>query len=140
MSTVLWANVLCDGQVKSLEADHAALYRHEKKLDALTRTLGLPPFRDFCDTLDLRYNVEDLPLPPGMTTTNELMAAQGAWLPIADALHCLTTLREHIATKQVRFGLLSNQQAEVLAELDEAIAFARAESGHATSFNFAVVM
>ncbi len=139
MSTVFWANVLVDGKVKSLQADHAALYRHARKLDTLARALALPAFESLCDTTDLRYNLEDLALPAGMTSTDELMVEQGAWLPLADALRMLTGLRDHIRAKNLRFGLLANQQAEVLAELDEAIAFA-AESPQASHFNFSTVM
>lgn len=140
MSTVLWANVLVDDKVKSQQADHAALYRHAKKLDALTRSLALPPFESLCDTTDLRFNVENKELPAGMTSTDELMAVQGAWLPIAEAIRLLTALRDHVETTKPRFGLLGNQQSEVLRELDEALAFAIAEAAQASRFNFSIVM
>lgn len=140
MSTVLWANVLVDGSVKSDESDHAALYRHAGKLDALTRSLQLPSFQALCDTTDQRFNVQDLELPAGMTSTNEWMARDGQWLPIAEATGMLQALRDHIVAKNVRFGLFSNQQSEVVAELDEVLAFAQAEVPTATKFNFSVVM
>lgn len=139
MSTVLWANVLAAGQVTSDEVDHAALYRHAGRLDALTRSLGLRPFQEICDTTDQRFNVEDLELPAGMASTNELMAAQGAWMPLAEATTTLQALRAHIAAANVRFGLLNNQQSQVLAELDEVIAFAQAHASRAERFNFSVV-
>lgn len=140
MSTVLWANVLADGRVKSDEADHAALYKFADKLDALARSLGLPPFLALCDTTDQRFNVEDLELPSGMTSTDEWMARDGQWMPIGDAIALMKTLRDHIVAKNVRFGLLSNRQAEVVAELDEVLAFAQAEAPGAQKFNFSVVM
>lgn len=140
MSTVLWANVMVDGAVKSDECDHGALYQHAHRLDAITRVLQLTPFLELCDTTDQRYNVQALDLPPGMTSTNEVMAADGTWLPMPEALAMLQAVREHIVARNVRFGLLRNQQAQVLAELDEVIAFARAEGPRAQRFNFSVVM
>jgi hypothetical protein len=140
VSTVLWANVLVDGKVISDESDHLALYKHADKLDAIARTLRLRPFLEICDTTDQRYNLEDEELPEGMSSTNELMAAQGAWLPIAEAQSLLGSLREHIVAKRVRFGLLSNQHTQVVAELDEVLAFVAAQSGKADRFNFSVVM
>ncbi len=140
MSTVLWANVLIDGKVKSDQSDHLALYKHADKLNAISNSLGLQSFSEICDTTDRRFNLEDGELPAGMKSTNELMAAQGAWMPVKSAVLFLQALREHIIGKDVRFGLLSNKQAEVLAELDEVIAFVTAEAPHAESFNFSVVM
>lgn len=141
VSTVLWANVLLDGTVKSDEADHVALYKHADKLDTIATSLGLPSFLAICDTTDQRFNVEDEPLPAGMSSTNELMAKQGAWMSVGDAISLLEALRDHIVRKNVRFGLLANQQAQVLAELDEVLAFARTTApSPSTKFNFSVVM
>lgn len=140
MSTVLWANVLADGQVTSDQSDHPALYRHAARLDAIAKSLGLHPFLEICDTTDQQFNTEDLELPAGMTSTDELMAAQGAWMPLEAALSLLQALKDHIVSKNVRFGLLSNQQAQVLAELDEVSAFARSHATQAERFNFSVVM
>ena len=58
-----------------------------------------------------------------MESTDELMALRGQWLPIAEAVALLTALR-----------------ADVVAELDEVIAFARAAPAAAKKFNFSVVM
>lgn len=141
MSTVLWANVLVDGEVRSDETDHLALYKHADKLDAISRDLKLPSFRAVCDTTDMKFNADDdLELPDGMTSTRELMAVQGAWMPMPSAVAYLETLRDHIVTRKVRFGLLSNQHAEVVAELDEVLAFVKAAPAEATKFNFAVIM
>lgn len=140
MSTVLWANVLVDGKVRSDQADRYALYSHGTKLDTLTRSLGLTPFLEFCDTTDLRFNTDDLELPPGIESTDEIMATQGAWIDTRAAIDLLERLLDHIRAKGVRFGLLSNQHAEVVAELTEVIAFVRANAGVAQRFNFSVVM
>lgn len=140
MSTVLWANVLIDGAVLSDESDHSALYHHAEKLDALAKTLALPSLLAIVDTTDLRFNVEDVELPPGLESTNEMMATSGAWMPIADAIALLSALRDHVVARQVRFGLLRNQHAEIVAELDEVLAFAREQSPKAQRFNFSVVM
>lgn len=140
MSTVLWANVLISGEVKSEGADYGALYRHADKLDTLTRKLGLTSFLSICDTTDARFNTDELSLPPGMTSTDELMAAQGTWVDTAQAIAMLQTLRQHIVDTHVRFGLLTNQHDAVVEELAEALAFAQAQAAHAPKFNFAIVM
>lgn len=140
MSTVLWANVLADGKVKSDQGDCFALYKHAGKLGSIAKSLGLPPFDEICDTTDQRFNLEDRDLPAGMTSTDELMAVQGVWMPIAEAVAYLQSLRDHIVQKNVRFGLLSNQHSDVLQELDEVIAFVKGEAGTAEKFNFSVVM
>ena len=43
MSTVLWANVLVSGEVRSDQADHLALYKHADKLDQITPRLTALP-------------------------------------------------------------------------------------------------
>lgn len=140
MSTVLWANLLVDGSVKSDQTDHVALYRHGGKLDAIAKELQLPSFLDICDTTDLRYNTDDLQLPEGASSTDEVMALNGTWIALAEAVLLLTSLRDHIVSNHVRFGLLSNQSAQVVAELEEVIAFAGSEGARAQKFNFSVVM
>ncbi|GAA5080886.1 hypothetical protein [Lysobacter panacisoli] len=140
MSTVLWANVLRDGVVRSEEQDRGALYKHADKLDAIAKKLGLPSFLSICDSTDARYNVdEDLELPEGMESTNEVMAVSGAWLARTDALSLLEGLLTHIRAEKTRFGLLSNQHDAVVEELDGVLGFLRGESG-AEKFNFAIVM
>ena len=86
MSTVLWCNRLDDGQVTSAESDLYALYKHSKKLDQMTRRLGVTPFLDLQDTTDARFNVSDEELPSGMESTDEVMAVRGVWVDAADAV------------------------------------------------------
>lgn len=138
MSTVLWANLLVHGKVVSDQADRYALYRHGDKLDGICRSLGLPPFLDGCDATDARYNLEEIELPPGMTSTDEVMAVQGVWLPLNQAISMLEALLRHITTGNVRFGLLKNQHADVVAELSEVLAFAKSVP-EAEKFNFSIV-
>lgn len=140
MSTVLWANVLVAGEVKSEGVDYGALYRHADKLDALTRQLGLTRFRSICDMTDARFNTDQLALPAGMTSTDELMAAQGVWVDTPQAIAMLQGLRQHILDGKVRFGLLTNQHEDVVHELAAALAFAKAQAATGPKFNFAVVM
>lgn len=140
MSTVLWANVLVDGEVRSDQSDHPCLCRHTKKLDVLCREIGLPSFAGICDTTDQRFNLGDDPLPAGMTSTDKLMAAEGVWMSAGQALGMLERLREHIVDRKVRFGLLGDQRDAVVAEKDEVIGFVREQATDATRFNFAVVM
>jgi hypothetical protein len=140
MSTVLWANVLVDGKVQSEQVDRYALHKHGTKLDALCRSLGLTPFLELCDTTDLSFNTDDLELPPGVESTDEVMATQGAWIGTPEAIDLLERLLEHIRAKGVRFGMLSNQHAEVVGELAEVVEFVRAHATAAQKFNFSVVM
>lgn len=139
MSTVLWANVLVDGAVHTDDNDRHALYRHADRLDGLARDLGLPAFSAACDTTDLRFNFDDdLELPDGMASTSEVMAASGAWLARGDAVRLLDGLLAHIRERDVRFGLVRNQQREVLEELAGVRELLEAWPA-AQKFNFAVV-
>lgn len=139
MSTVLWANVLAAGKVTSDQSDHMALYKHAEKLDSITKSLNLASFLGICDTTDQRFNLDDSELPPGMQSTNDVMAVQGDWITIPQALTMLEGLRKHIVSANVRFGLISNQQEQVVAELDEVLSFVKAEAAQAEKFNFCVV-
>lgn len=139
MSTVLWANVLVGGVVRSELEDRLALYKHAQRLDSISKSLGLPSFLAACDNTDARFNMEDLDLPDGMESTNDVMAATGTWLARADALALLQGLLAHIQVKQVRFGLFQNHHQTVVDELSGVIGFLEAEAS-AEKFNFAVVM
>ncbi len=139
MSTVLWANLWVDGRVEGESEDRVALYAQAKALDALTRKLGLPSFLAICDTTDVRFNLDELELPEGMSSTNELMARDGAWLAHAEAVAMLERLRAHIVEHSVRFGWLRNAHADVVEELGGVIAFAKAAEGRAQKFNFSIV-
>ncbi|RTL45635.1 MAG: hypothetical protein EKK53_05480 [Burkholderiales bacterium] len=134
------ADKLVAGEVTCEEADYSALYRHADKLDTLTRKLGLTPFQSLCDLTDVRFNMDQLKLPEGMTSTTELMAVQGAWVDTTQAVTMLQSLRQHIVDHKVRFGLLSNQHDEVVQELGAALAFAKTQVATAPKFNFVVVM
>jgi len=138
LGTVLWANVLAAGEVRSEQQDRSALYRHGRKLDAIARSLGLPSLLAMCDETDVRYNMEGLDLPEGMNSTNDVMAASGAWLPREEALRLLQGLLAHIRSTRTRFGLLRNQHDDVVAELSGVLDFLEAQSG-ADRFNFCVV-
>lgn len=140
MSTVLWANLLVDGKVQSEAEDRYALFAHTDKLDSLCKSLGLPPFADLCDSTDARFNLDEFELPDGVESTNDYMAVNGSWMDLPDAIRVLETLLRHITEHSVRFGLLKNQHADVVAELTEVLAFAKAYRGHGAKFNFSIVM
>jgi hypothetical protein len=139
MSTVLWANALLDGRVTSDQEDRYALYRHLDKLDKVCRSCGLPPLSDVCDTTDAKFNLGDEELPDGMTSTTDLMAREGAWLPGAEAAALLEALLAVVQERRIRFGLLRDDHDEVVRELADALAFARAAAAQGAKFNFAVV-
>ena len=138
MSTVLWANLLEAGVVRGQETDLAALYRHQGKLEKLSRQLGLTVFPAAIDSTDLLFNADRIELEPGMTSSSELMAKRGAWMP-ADAVRIeLQKLLDHVRGQTVRFGLLRNDHDEVVADLDEALKFfATAPAG--AKGNFCIV-
>ncbi len=140
MSTVLWSNLLINGEVSTDEADKYALHEHIDKLDALSKKLGLGSFNDICDTTDLRFNMDDdFELPEGVESTNEIMAKEGVWVEVAQAVRLLEGLHAHLTQDKVRFGLLSNDYDQVMEELAEALAYAKAAPADA-KFNFCVVM
>ncbi len=140
MSTVLWANLLVNGNVQSEAEDRYALFDHTDKLDDLCKSLGMPPFADLCDSTDARFNMDEFELPDGMESTNDYMAINGSWTDLPDAIRVLETLLRHIQENSVRFGLLKNQHAEVVTELTEVLAFAKAHRGDGAKFNFSIVM
>ena len=140
MSTVLWANRLSQGRVVSDESDKPALHKHADKLDSLCQQLGLPPFSALRDSTDARYNLDDLDLPPGMASTNDVMAAEGVWMAGEPALRLLQALQQHVVKAQTRFGLLRNDHDRVVAELQESIAFIQPAAEAGERVNFSVVM
>lgn len=139
MSTVLWTNLLVDGEVTTDDADKYALHEHSDKLDAISRKLGLTPFLDICDTTDLRFNMDEFELPEGVESTNDVMAKDGVWIDAAQGVSLLEGLLAHLKANKVRFGLLSNDYDQVMEELAEALAYAKTAPAEA-KFNFCVVM
>lgn len=139
MSTVLWAHGLIGTEVSTDDSDKHALYKHLDKLDALGRKLGLGSLLDICDTTDLRYNNDEFELPPGVSSTLEVMARDGSWLALPEALRLLEGLLTHLQQHRVRFGLFTNDYAQVVAELEEALRFARTLAAPEAKFNFSIV-
>ena len=140
MSTVLWANMLHAGRVVCDERDKFALYKHSKKLDKLTRKLGVTSFLAAQDFTDAQFNLSDDPLPGGMRSTGELMARSGTWLAAQDAIEMLEQLIGHIRDEQVKFGLFRDDRDAVLAELEESLELACKADAVNGQFNFCVVM
>ena len=140
MSTVLWANLLHAGRVSSEEADKYALYRHSKKLERLSQKLGVSSFLSALDFTDYQFNLSDEDLPDGMTSTDELMARDGAWMGAQDAIEMLEQLARHIESNNVRFGFFSDDREQVLRELEESLEVARKADRVNGQFNFSVGM
>lgn len=140
MSIVLWGNRLSNGQVVTDALDKPALHKHTDKLDELCGQIGLPAFSDLCDSTDARFNLEDLDLPDGMTSTDEVMAAEGVWVEAPQALFLLRQLLDHVRRHKTRFGLLRNDHDAVVAELVQSIEFFDAASAGGERVNFSVVM
>jgi hypothetical protein len=140
MSTVLWANRLQDGQVTSDESDKYALHRHLSQLDKLAIAAGVPALSSWCDSTDLRFNVEDIELPQGMSSTSEWMARDGVWVEAGEAMRGLSALIAAIEAKRPRFGLLRNDCDAVIEELRESLAYAEDAAARGARFNFSIVM
>ena len=140
MSTVLWANMLHEGRVVSDDRDKYALYKHSKKLDKLTRKLGVTSFLAAQDLTDAQFNLVDDPLPDGIESTDELMARSGTWLAAQDAIEMFAELIAHIRDNPVKFGLFRDDREDVLRELEESLELARKADAVNGQFNFSVVM
>ncbi|MDQ8037981.1 MAG: hypothetical protein REI12_11210 [Pedobacter sp.] len=140
MSTVLWANRLRDGVVESDTRDKYALYRYSRKLDSVCKRSSGLSFAQLCDTTDLRVNLEDISLPDGMSSTDELMAREGVWQPAEEVVRMLAAALAEIREKKMRFGLLKNEYETVVAELEESLCYAEAAANEGAQFNFSVVM
>lgn len=139
MSTVLWANSLIDSKAQSDQADKYALYKHLKKLDTISGALDLAPLSSICDHTDLRFNIEDIELPEGCASTNDVMAKEGVWIEAERAVEMLQKLLTFIRDKKTKFGLLKNDHEQVTVELEESISFAKSLLGKHAKFNFCVV-
>lgn len=139
MSTVLWANLLVAGEVRSAESDLSALYKHSGKLDQLAKKLDQPSFVGVCDTTDMRFNADEFTLPDGVDSTDVVMAKEGVWIELDAARRMLEALATEIRRDNIRFGLLQNQQTQVLEELSEVLSFIREASPEAAKFNFSIV-
>lgn len=140
MSTVYWSNSLIGDTVSSDNEDLYALNKHTKKLDALCKKVGLQAISSFIDSTDMLVNLEQLDMPSGMESTDELMAAQGNWVDAQLAADVLEQLCEHVKTNEVRFGLVSDARGDVIEELELCAKFARAAAEKGGKFNFAIVM
>ena len=140
MSTVLWANLLAEGKVVSDQTDKYALYKHSKRLDKLTRKLGLCSFLSAQDFTDYQFNLSDDALPDGIESTDELMAQNGTWLAAQDAVEMLTNLIRHIDEDKVKFGFFSDDRDEVLRELEQSLVIADKANQVNGMFNFSVIM
>jgi len=140
MSTVLWANYLLDGNVVSDKTDHYALYKYTKKLDVICNKLGVEPLSQMLDFTDMKYNTSGDELPPGMTSTTEIMARDGNWVDAGKALNALDFLKAYLIEHYPRIGLLQNATPDIIDELEESIDWASKAESLSAKFNFSVVM
>lgn len=140
MSTVLWANVLTNGEVISDESDKYAIYKHSKKLDKITKDLNVVGFISVQDLTDMQFNLSNEELPDGMESTDEVMAKNGVWISGADAVEMLEKLISYISTRKTKFGMLSNDHDQVISELKESLEIANKAKIKNGMFNFSVLM
>lgn len=140
MSTVLWANTLLNGAVTSDQSDKFALYKHNDKLDEICLRTSQHSFQKLCDSTDLQFNLGDAELPDGIQSTDELMAINGVWASADEVVKILHAALADIQAKKTRFGLLRNDHDDVVAELEESIAYAQSAVSNGAKFNFSIVM
>jgi hypothetical protein len=140
MSTVLWANVLTNGEVISDESDKYAIYKHSKKLDKITKELNVVGFILVQDLTDMQFNLSDEELPDGLESTDGVMAKNGVWVSGGDAVEMLEKLISHISTRNIKFGILSNDHDQVISELKESLEVANKAKSENEMFNISVVM
>lgn len=139
MSTVLRANHLVEGEVVSEKEDYYALYKHAKRIDAICKSLNLKTLTSFCDLTDVRFNNGDFQLPPGASSTDDVMKVQGVWIEGKEAHKILSSVLAYVRDKKPRFGLLKNDLSEVLEELEASVRFAEQAASLQARFNFSVV-
>ncbi|MEM9300992.1 MAG: hypothetical protein AAGE01_02720 [Pseudomonadota bacterium] len=140
MSTVLWANRLVGTGVESQGADLLFLFRHKRRLDRIARELDHDAFSSLWDDTDLRVNLDQLALPEGMQSTDELMARDGRWVDASAAVALLAALTAHVRGARPKFGLIRNDCDGVLEDLEEALTYARAAAELDARFNLAIVL
>lgn len=139
MSTVLWANQLTHGEVVGENEDYYALYKHGKRIDGICKELKLKPLTSFCDFTDVRFNNNAFELPPGATSTNDVMKVSGVWIDGSEAHEILVQVLQYLREKRPRFGLLKNELEDVIEELEACIKFAEEAKLANAKFNFSVV-
>ena len=140
MSTVLWANYLSEGIVTSDESDKYALYKHLDTLDSVCLECGVPLLSEACDSTDVRFNMDEIELPNGMESTDELMAQSGTWIDAQVAFKMIEALLSRITSERIRFGLIRNDYEDVVAELEQSAKFVKTAANKQAKFNFSVVM
>ncbi len=140
MSTVLWANVLINGEVISDGSDKYAIYKYAKKLDKITKELNVSGFISVQDFTDMQFNISNEELPDGVESTDELMANNGVWISGSDAVEMLEKLISHVSSQKIKFGILSNDHDQVIYELKESLKAANKAKSVNGMFNFSVVM
>jgi hypothetical protein len=137
MGMTIWVNYLKNGKVSSDESDKSALYRHLDKLDKLCAKLRVRKLSDFLDTTDLEANASGDPAVG--SNTWELMAKRGKWFDPDEGLSVLSALIELMRAEPVRFGLLSDNYPQVLADLTECRASVERAKNDGAQFHLCVV-
>ena len=137
MGMTIWVNTLKDGAVTSDESDKSAMYRHLNRLDGVCVEIGLHKLSGFLDTTDLEtaFAGDDATGENGW----ERMAKVGQWFLPQEGVAVLTGLIARLREKPVRFGLLSNQYAEVLEDLGDCLASIEAAQAQQAMFHLCVV-
>ncbi len=140
MSQVLWTNTLINQKLETDSSDLFMLNKFSKKLDEMTRKAGVLPFTSLLDSTDLMVNYGQLDLPENMQSTDQLMIEAGQWVTGEEAVEILERLITIIQKDNIKFGMINNNQQEVLEELSKGLIAARRAAKANGFFNFALVM
>lgn len=138
MGMTIWVNYLKDGKVTSDESDKSAMYQHLDKLDKLCSKLHIRRLSEFLDTTDLEANMHDKL--SNDTNIWEIMAQKGKWFPPDDGIIITSALVIQLQKEPIRFGLLSDNYHQVLADLIECQSSIEKAKSQDAKFHLCVVL
>jgi len=137
MGMTIWVNYLKDGKVTSDESDKSAMYRHLNKLDGVCGKLHVRKISDFLDTTDLEAAYDGRAT--GAVNGWDLMVKEGSWFRPHEGVAVLSALIAHLREKPIRFGMLSNDYVNVMADLRECLASVEQADDQGAGFHLCVV-
>ncbi|MFT5130576.1 MAG: hypothetical protein ACI8W8_004207 [Rhodothermales bacterium] len=140
MSVAIWINRLQDGEITSDQEDRLFVLKHASKLDKVCQKLGVKPLSSFHDTTDAEMNVMGLEDQSDEVDFHQLISERGKWFNPQAGVDVLGELLADLEREPIRFGLLSNDYDDVMADLaacKSAIEFAQAAGAR---FHMSIVM
>ena len=140
MNKVLTLNSLNGETVTSDRADKNTLGEFSNKLDKICRKHGVFLFSELMDYTHFSLGRGGIPFPEGMSLNDEVMAEHGKWFDAEDVYNQLSTLKNILQQKPIRFGLFKDQNDQILLELDECINFIKIAKEQGYKVNISVTV